>query len=214
MATAAVDRPIPGVPRDAILLIHGPPLTGKYELMLHLIAQHVDRAIVISTRNQASRIISDYRAITGAGAGERLGIVDCTSQIESVSDLHETKWVKYASSPENLTQIGVKFTELFDTFSDHPGGAQVGVGFHSLSQLVMHTDVESVYQFLQVLTGQLRSIGWFGLAVLDETPDNGARTDTLRHHFDGLVETRENDAGYRQYRVRHPPDAASEWTSF
>lgn len=213
MAQLSLDTRLEAIPRDAMVLIHGPPMTGKYDLMLQTLTGAFDSVIIISTKNPAPRVISDYHAYDRTVTPDNIGIVDAASHHDLVDTIAETQRIKLVNSPENLTQIGVKFTELFDQFHAQDAGEQVGVGLYALSQLVMYSGVQSVFKFLQVLTGHLRSAGWFGVAVLDATPADEPATDTLREHFDGVVETRENAEGRRQYRLRGF-NGPSEWASF
>lgn len=203
-----------GISQSSLVLISGPPLTGKYELLLELLALHTDRIIVVSTKNQAARIEEQFRSIADDVLDEHIGVVDCVTQQQGPQEVEETERVKYANSPDNLTRIGVKFTDIVETFHEQPFEGQTGVGVHSLSQLLMHSDLKKVYQFLQVLTGQVRNAGWFGAAVIDVSDADDERHVTLSQHFDGMVETRENDAGSREYRVRGLGPQTSEWSTF
>lgn len=213
MAESTLDASLTTIPRDAMVLIHGPPMTGKYELLLQTLTHSFDAIIVISTKNQAPRVISDYHAFAGTVDPDRIGIVDATSHFELFEPIEETQRVKFASSPDNLTEIGVKFTELFELFQNFDlDDPHVGVGLHALSHLVMYSGVKSVYKFLQVLTGQLRTAGWFGVAVLDESADT-EQIETLHQHFDGSLETRENQNGIRECRLKGF-NGLSEWTAF
>lgn len=203
-----------GISQTSLVLISGPPLTGKYELLLELLALHTDRIIVVSTKNQAARIEEQFRSIADDVLDEHIGVVDCVTQQQGPQAVEETERVKYANSPDNLTRIGVKFTDIVETFHEQSFEGQTGVGVHSLSQLLMHSDLKKVYQFLQVLTGQVRNAGWFGAAVIDVSDADDERHVTLSQHFDGMVETRENDAGSREYRVRGLGPQTSEWSTF
>lgn len=203
---------IKGLSPDDTVLISGPPMTGKYELLLRLLASYSDNLILISTKNDASRIISDYGDIAGEIDRERIGAIDCVSRNEAIDDTQEVPIVRYVKSPQNLTQIGVEFTELSDIFLNRDG--HTGVGIHSLSQLVMHSTTKSVYQFLQVLTGQIRSAGWLGVAVIDTSVDTDEELRILHHHFDGVIETREDPDQGRQYRVRGLAPTTTEWDHF
>lgn len=206
------DSPIAGLPQDATLVVAGPPMTGKYALMLTILSHYTDQSIVISTKNSADRVLDDFGEIAGERSSDRLGVIDCVNRPEGV-DVEESTFVKHAGNPDNMTRIGVKFTELFDLFYDEESTDHVGVGLHSLSQLLMHSNVKSVYQFLQVLTGQIRSANWLGVAVIDTNVDE-EDLQTLYHHFDGIVETRENDAGGRELRVKGLSPTSSEWAGF
>lgn len=202
------------VSADDTVLIAGPPMTGKYQLMLQLLAAYCDQTIIISTKNQESRVRDDFRQFAGETPDDHIGVIDCVSHRESIDDVEETPSTKYVSSPQNMTGIGVKFTELYSRFHDELDRGHTGVGLHSISQLLMHSDIKTVYQFLQVLTGQVRSAGWMGVAVVETAVTDDENLQMLQHHFDGIIETRENDAGQREYRVRGLTPSASEWREF
>ena len=206
------DSPIGDLPRDATLVIAGPPMTGKYSLMLTILAHYTDDTIVISTKNSAERVIEDFEDIVAGDGHGHVGVVDCVSRLDGV-DESETEFIKHAGSPDNLTRIGVKFTELFERFYEEGSTDGTGVGVHSISQLLMHSGLKSTYQFLQVLTGQIRSADWLCVAVIDTNVDEEL-LQTLYHHFDGIVQTRENDEGHRELRVRGLSPTTSDWTAF
>ena len=209
---ASSDSLLGDLPSDATIVIAGPPMTGKYELLLSVLAHRTDDAVLISTRNSADRIRSDLAAAKGDRPLGRIGVIDCVNRPEGLEEA-ETELVKYVQSPENLTRIGVKFTELFEALYEEDDAGNVGVGLHSISQLLMHSGLRSVYQFLQVLTGQVRSAGWQFVAVLDTDADE-EDLQTLYHHFDGVVHTRENERGERECRIRGLAPTTSDWTTF
>ena len=199
---------------DDSVLIAGPPMTGKYHLMLQLLIAYTDQYIIISTKNGANRIRDDLHKIAADVPDEYIGVIDCVSHRETMEDLSESDNTKYVSSPQNMTGIGVKFTDLFGHFSDDLNRGQTGVGLHSVSQLLMHSDIKTVYQFLQVLIGQIRSAGWLGVAVVETAVTDDQNLQLLQHHFDGIIETRENGDGERQYRIRGLTPTATEWRKF
>ena len=206
------DSPIADLPRDATLVVAGPPMTGKYTVMLSILAQHTDDSIIISTKNAADRVLDDFEKVAGGREYGRVGVIDCVSHPEQVGS-PDTELVKHVQSPENLTRIGVKFTELFEQFYTENPSSQTGVGLHSISQLLMHSELKNVYQFLQVLMGQIRSADWLGVAVVDTNLDE-EQLQTIYHHFDGVVQTRENEDGERQLRVRGISPTVSDWATF
>lgn len=206
------DSPLSDLPRDAALLIEGPPMTGKYGLLLTILAHHSEETIFISTKHAADRVEADLADVVGDCPHGRVGVIDCVPRPGPVAD-PEHDLVKVAGSPENLTRIGVAFTELFEAFDGDESTSATAVGVHSVSQLLIHAGIENTYQFLQVLSGQVRSAGWFLAAVVDTNADEEER-QTLYHHFDGVVQTRENEAGSREFRVRGLSPTASEWGAF
>lgn len=210
--TMAADELPADLPADAVILIAGPPMTGKYELLFRLLAGSSDGAIFISTKNGAARVIEDYRSAGGDVTSDRLGVVDCVSRDLGRQATEDGTHVRYVSGPADLTSIGVEFTELSRELQEQDV-EQVAVGLHSVSQLVMHADLQQVYKFLQVLTGQIRTAGWHGAAVVDEPAWEGEEAAMLEQHFDGVIHTREDEASQREYRIRSQ-STTTDWTPF
>ena len=215
MGSEAVNDDLLGeVPADAAVLIAGPPMTGKYELLLRLLRLQSDRIIFITTKHGYERVRSDFASFGDGYDESRLGIVDCVSYHHSIDPASVSGPVAFTDSPENLTRIGVKFTGLFDEFLEDVEDGRLAVGLHSISQLLMHSEVKQVYQFLQVLVGQIRNEGHQVVAVVDVASVEDETITTLQQHFDGLILTRENEAGRRECRLRGIRPSATAWTEF
>ncbi len=191
------------------LLIAGPPMTGKYDLMLRLLADVGERGVLITTGDPAEKVRADYAEIADC-APESVGVVDCVSK-QRGGDLVEDELVRYASSPKNVTDIGMKFTDLYEVFRETD--QTVGVGVHSLSELLMYLDPQDVYQFVRVLTRQVESEGWSTIAVINSTMHDEQTLHTMYEPFDTVINTREED-GAREMRVRNRQTAATAWTTF
>lgn len=193
------------IPADATLLVAGPPMTGKQDLLVWLLAARAEGAIVVSTETDAAGVTEAF--VAGGFPEDGIGVVDCTDGTGTDTDL-----VKHAS-PDNLTTVGVKFTELFDAFHENPAFEPVGVGLRSLSTLLMHAELQTVYQFLQVFTGQVRSAGWPAVVVANAAAVDDETMATVTHQFDGVVRTRTLD-GDRQLRVEGLDPAPTPWQPF
>lgn len=200
-ATRALPVDVPG---DAVVLVAGPPMTGKYDLLLRLLATHADGAIFITTSHDAETVTEDYCAV-GDVSPERVGVVACTG-----GDVADDDRVRGASL-DNLTGVGVEFTELFASFQE--GGGPTGVGVHSLSALLMHADLQTVYQFLLVLTGQVRNAAWPGAAVINDRVADEETLSTITQQFDGVIQTRQGADG-RELRLKGLDPAPSPWEPF
>lgn len=199
------------LPDEGAILLSGPPMTGKYDLLIELIAAAEERSIVLSTKHRASRVLDDLRA-ADLDPGIPVGVVDAVVAPLDGAEPANPDHVEQVEGPENLTSLGVAYSELADRMAgDGPEGRLV-VGIHSLAQLVLSNDLQSVYQFLQVVTGELRTAGWFGVAVVDEPLTTAEDPGVLEHHFDGVIEIDRQDAD-RRYRVRNR-DELTAWSSF
>ncbi|WP_101296538.1 DUF7504 family protein [Halegenticoccus soli] len=203
--------PLGDLPRGSNVLVSGPPMTGTYELALRLVAAVSERAIVVSTDDPAETVRADYAAAAGEARADDLGIVDCATG-ERTGGAADSETVKYVSSPENLTQIGVKFTELAERFLADPD-VPTGVGFHSFSPLLMYWDAARVYRFVRVLVSQIRHPAWTCVGVVNSTMHDEQTLHTLYDPFDAIVDTRETDSG-RELRLRDRSATTVDWTAF
>lgn len=210
----ARDLPIEGPAPAKEILISGPSQTGKFELMLHLLAHYTDSVIFISTKEPAEKVIEDYRSVVGDIFDGRIGVVDCVTRPEPGTGGDSKDLISYVASPGNLTRIGVQFTELMGLIQVPDDSGHVGVGFHSLSPLLVHASGEQVYQFLQVFTGQIQTAGCFGVGVINSSVGENGQDRMFHDHFDGVIETRENDDGHREQRVRGLTPRTSDWRTF
>lgn len=190
------------VPDGAALLVSGPPMTGKYDLFVRLLA--AGEAIAITTDTDAPTLREDFAAFS---APERLSIIDGASRTRGL-DTPDREDVRYVPGPGNLTRIGTAFTDVVEDRTD----SGVRVGLHSISPLLMHSELRSVYRFLQVFTGQIQAAGWLCLATFDPTMHDEQTVNSVLDPFDGVIETREE--GRREARIRGIDPQPGEWTPF
>jgi hypothetical protein len=63
---------------------------------------------------------------------------------------------------------------------------------HSLSTLLMYSDLQTVFRFLHVFTGRVQSVDGLGLFAIDDSAHDEQTMNTLKQLFDGIVRTRED----------------------
>ena len=190
------------------VVIAGPPMSGKYELMHRILGKAGERAIVLSTGHDAERVRADYAETTGHDP-DTCAVVDCVTR-EQGGEADDTDRTKYAASPKNLTELGVKFTELAENWEAHP---ETSVAVHSLSQLLMYWDADRIYQFVRVLLGRTRNQGWLTVAVINSTMHDERTLHTLLDPFDTVVDTRTTDEGW-EMRARDRNASPTAWQPF
>ncbi|NHN48537.1 recombinase RecA [Halostella sp. JP-L12] len=211
MYTVDADFPVDSIPPGTNLLVTGPPMTGKYDLLIRLLAEgfrHGDGAVVVTTKEGPDRVHAHVTDRAGVDSVAELGVVDCTGREGGRSGDDR---IRYVSSPADLTGIGMASSGLIETFADR--GLGVRTGLHSLSQLLMYADVKTVFRFLHILTGRISSANGLGVCTLDSEAHDDQTDHTVRQLFDGVIETRNGD-GDRSFRLRGLGDADGEWTSF
>lgn len=208
----AVGNTLPIEQFDAgTFLLAGPAMSGKYELLLDILAEGCARgegALVVTTNRDAASIISDFETRIGEHPST-LRIVDAVSERQGSRQEVPSGMVEHVSSPADLTGIGIAVSEQLQALSE-ADVELTRVGFHSLSTLLMYTDVESTFRFLHVLTGRISSIGGLGVFVIDPTTHDESTVNTLKQLFDGMIELRNGDEG-REVRVLGVPNVATDW---
>lgn len=192
----------------AAVLVRGPALSGKYELLMRLLAARGAYGLLVSTSRQAEGARADFAA---HASPDRLAVVDCTTRVQG-EDGADDALLRYASSPKNLTEIGVKFTDLVATLQEE--GAEGAVGLHSLSELVMYWEAEQVFQFVRIMLGECRELGWPLVATVDDTAVDERAISTLTQPFDTVIVTRVGDDGGQEFMVRRQGEPDTAWARF
>jgi len=217
MTELAPDLDASAVPDGSNLLVVGPAMTGKRELLYEVLAADRSRSRatgLVTTRKPADQVAMGYREVHPGV--HSLAIVDCVSHQQGLSSGQTTRKRRFVSSAGDLTGIGIALTDFMRLFDDDPEVEAASIGMHTLSTLLMFADVRRVFQFLHVLTGRVASTGFLGGFVLD-TPVPDDSLGVIKQTFDGLVEVREvEDTGAREYRVRGMPRTVGPrtWTAF
>jgi len=176
------------------LLISGPPLTGKRRIALEVLATGSRRgegALIVTTKDSADKILSEYGQLVGGQDGVAVGVVDCVTQQRGVESVDDAR-VKYASSPVDMTGIGIKLSSFLEEFYEGQGIARNRILLHSISTLLMYSNLQTVFRFLHVFTGRVQSANALGLYVIDETAHDDQTMNTLKQLFDGVISVDED----------------------
>jgi KaiC/GvpD/RAD55 family RecA-like ATPase len=193
------------------LLISGPPLTGKLRIGLDILAngtQQGEGAIVVTTKDSADKLAAEYEQLVPSLDDAPFGIVDCVTKQRGVGTAEDTSKVKHASSPVDMTGIGIQLSEFLQEFYEARGVKQNRVLLHSVSTLLMYSNAQTVFRFLHVFTGRVQSADGLGLYVIDSTAHEEQELNTLKQLFDGVIEVDEVD-GEQSVRTVGVPTASN-----
>ncbi|MFH5798469.1 RAD55 family ATPase [Haladaptatus sp. CMAA 1911] len=182
------------------LLVAGPPMTGKRRLAFDVLAHgDGDGIIIVTTKSTGEQVLSDYESRLD-GRDSFIGVVDCVSKQQGMSP-QRVESVEFASSPVDMTGIGIKLSEFLQRFYDS-GVRSNRIAFDSLSTLLMYSNLQTVFRFLHVFTGRVQSAEAFGLFVIDSSAHDAQTMSTLRQLFDGEIEVREAEDGGSEVRLK------------
>jgi KaiC/GvpD/RAD55 family RecA-like ATPase len=175
------------------VLVAGPPLSGKRRLAVDALehgSKDGEGVIVVTTRDNSQRIIDDFREILDDPESVDLGIVDCVTKHQG-RNVRDSEMIKYASSPVDMTGIGIKFSEFVEEFYRNRGIEKNRVMFDSLSTLLMYSNLQTVFRFMHVFTSRIENADAVGIHTIESTAHDEETMNTLKQLFDGIVRTDE-----------------------
>jgi len=185
------------------LLIAGPPMTGKRRLALEILAhgsRRGDGSIVVTTKDGGEDVRETLRELLGREAGGPVGIVDCVSKQQGTNPSPSDE-IAYTSSPVDMTGIGIQLSEFLQSFYSERGVRRNRILLHSLSTLLMYSNLQTVFRFLHVFTGRVQSADALGVFVIDSTAHDQQTMSTLQQLFDGQIAVRTDDDGDSELRL-------------
>ncbi|SDJ91839.1 RAD55 family ATPase [Natronorubrum texcoconense] len=176
------------------LLVAGPPLTGKRQIAFDILASGADRgdgSIVVTTKDSADKVLETFTASVDASTDANVGVVDCVTKQRGIGTVDDDPRIKYASSPVDMTGIGIKLSEFLQEFYEDRGLTENRVLLHSVSTLLMYSNLQTVFRFLHVFTGRIQSADAMGVYVIDSTAHDDQTMNTLKQLFDAVIELEE-----------------------
>jgi KaiC/GvpD/RAD55 family RecA-like ATPase len=177
------------------ILVSGPPLSGARRLAFETLARGANSgegSVIITTRDSSDRVLADFRSLLDDPNESTVGVVDCVTQHQGRSPI-EGEPVKYASSPVDMTGIGIKFSEFLEEFYTERGLEQNRIALDSLSTLLTYSDPQTVFQFMHVLTSRIEDADAIGLHVVESTAHDPGDMNTLKQLFDGMITVEDDE---------------------
>lgn len=175
------------VPAGTSLLVRGPPLTGKRRLGLDVLGRGLDgdeAGILVTTTVTADRALE-----LAPFDREDIAVVDCVTRHLGISP-SPTDRLRYASSPEDMTGVGIEFSELVGLLG-REGYDRIRVVFDSVTPLLVYADTQTVFRFLHVLVSRIETMGGLGLFTIDDTAHTERDVSVIGQLFGGRITTGE-----------------------
>lgn len=193
------------------ILVSGPAMSGKRELMFDVLGHGADLgdgSVIVTANDGGSQVYEQFRDLIDDDAYVR--IVD---SVGSDGGEEDEDVIRSCGSPGDLTGIGIEFSQLSKE-TESRGIDQVRVAFDSLTPVLMYVELERLFRFLHVFTRQIQSKGWIGLFSIDPDSHDTQAINTLNQLFDGVIQLRVPDDGPREIRSRGFGQSPSEWVTY
>ncbi|MFB6201433.1 MAG: hypothetical protein ABEI98_05435 [Halorhabdus sp.] len=193
------------------ILISGPAMTGKQGLVYDILADGVaagEGTVILSTGDRAGTIVEEFGQHAAADSYP-LAVIDTAGDATGNDPTDSDVFVYHASSPGDLTGMGIGITEALETL--HGRGVERGrLSLSSLSTMLTYTDRKTVFKLCHVLSSRLDAAEYLGLFTIDASAHDEQTLQVIKQAFDGMIEIRERD-GVREVRVRGLTTEPSAW---
>ncbi|WP_420842321.1 RAD55 family ATPase [Haloarcula pellucida] len=195
------------------ILISGPAMTGKQRLAYDILADGArdgDGTVVVTTGDDATDVVAEFRERVPELEESQLGVVDCRREGGSDNSSVDGAYVHQVSSPGDLTGIGIGITKTLEGL--HNSGRDRGrLALVSLSTMLTYTDKKTVFKFCHVLSSRLDAADYIGVFTIDSGAHDQQTIQVIKQAFDGLIEVRDADGGGRESRVLGFSGEPTDW---
>jgi KaiC/GvpD/RAD55 family RecA-like ATPase len=195
-----LDNAIGGIRKGSNIMLIGPPMGQKEvilrNIMFHSASINENAVITVTNRESAAQILEWFKENKLVLPLSIVGIIDCITKSIG-GDTLDTENIRFASSPVDLTVIGIRIGQFFDDFLIKKNNQKIQLHINSLSAILMYSNIQTVFRFMHVLTCRIKEAGALGIFVVDSGMHDDHTITTLKQLFDGIVEIKsENDRNY------------------
>jgi KaiC/GvpD/RAD55 family RecA-like ATPase len=191
-----LDDAIGGIKKGSNIMLIGPPMSGKEAILNHIMyhgaVNNENAVITVTTRESAIHILDWFKEHKLDLPMERIGIIDCVSKTLGGPAV-ENESIKIASSPVDLTGIGVKISQFFEEFFMKKNTQKIQLHINSLSTILMYSNIQTVFRFLHVFTGRIKAASALGIYVIESGMHDEQAVATLKQLFDGMIEIKSEE---------------------
>ncbi len=195
-----LDEFIGGIKKGSNIMLIGPPMSGKevvlYNIMYHGASEDENAVTMVTTREPAAYVLEWFEENKLKLPLSRVGIIDCVTK--NLSDEQaESEIIKIASSPVDLTCIGVKISQFFDNFFMKKNIREIQLHINSLSTMLMYSNIQTAFRFTHVFAGRVKAAGALGIYVVESGMTDEQTIATFKQLFNGMIEIKsENDKNF------------------
>lgn len=185
-----------GVPENQRVLVYGPSFQGKESLAKQAALANLQKGvpvILLLTNTASQDLRTDLVAMDKETPQyEKEGLlwfVDAYSRQVGLQDNGAN--VEYVDSPVDTNGLSLALNRVHSQIIKK--GAQHLLVIDSASTLVLYSNAQATFRFLQVLVGRARQAGAVSMILLEHGMHSEAEVQMFKHLVDGCIELRTNN---------------------
>lgn len=202
-----------GLPTQGNVMLYGDPLCGKKPLLMQFIYEGL-RMNIPGIFVLADYGFAEWKAMMESSGwildefeqNGMLQVIDCYSKQFNPA-LADEGIVTYVNGASDLSSISMQLSSLQDQIVQIAENHRVG--FHSISSLLETNTPDSVFRFMQFITGKFRRAGCTAMYVVEKGMHEEKHVRMVEHLMDGVIEFSED-----KMRVRGLMGASSSWHQY
>lgn len=171
----------------ATVLLVGPFDPSEQALGLRLLAQYGtsnDTALVVTTHESGGATVDTWEQVSKRGVRPAIGIVDTTSEKQSIAATYEEVPTFFIPSSGDLERIVMALSELTEAMPRMRGSRHLV--FRSLTPILQEAPTDRVCRVLERVSG-LRTGSGLGLFCIDTSAHDRATLSAVAEKVDGVV---------------------------
>jgi len=209
-----LDKVLGEIQGGSNILLIGPAMCGKDALVYDILCAGLingEGSILVTTEEMGGSVLKQFKQDELDTSMERVGIVDCVSASLGI-EIADVENVRMATSPLDITGIGVKISQFFEQFHMRDRVQKTRLIVNSLSTMLMYSNLQTVFRFLHVFTGRIKVADAIGIYVLENGMHDDKTVATLKPLFDGVIEIgEEGDQFFIRVKMGAKP---TEWIGY
>ena len=202
-----------GLPTQGNILLFGDPLCGKKPLLMQFIYEglkmNIPGVFVLTDFG-----FPEWKAMMASSGWDTeqfeqngmLQVIDCYSRQFNPSLVDEGV-VTYVNGASDLSAISMQLSSLQDQMAQVAENHRVG--FHSVSSLLEANGPDSVFRFMQFVTGKCRRAGCTAMYAVEKGMHDEKDVRMIEHLMDGVAEFSED-----KLRIRGLMGASASWHQY
>lgn len=213
-----LDAAIGPIPPGTNIMLIGPPMIGKSffgrSFMFNGLKDN-EAGVYVSTKETGLKIQEWYErnGMDLSQFEDHYGIVDCLSKTLRMDAGEKPKNVVEVASAVDMTGISIGVNQFLEDFWRTKQIKKVRVVVESLSNLLMYSNLQTVFRFLHVFTARLKAMDAVGVYTVEEGMHDPATITTLKQLAQGVIEMKEEDNG-KYLRVMGLTPAPTDWCGY